>query len=220
MRALLTLALDTAFSPRALLWAPAVPAGILALFVVTWGDGTGATAWPAWNFYEQVRFVEAGVLLWAVPWIARRALPMQSRADTIRLSALTGASPSRLLLGRAVAVLLATATTVLYSAPMAVLAQRMSGGSLVRMALDETAFGALAVLSAMAALWIDRWIASPAVAWVVGVVSLAAVAGSLRGAFHAPAALALAAVTIAAAALLVLLRVADRDLPPDPEEAQ
>lgn len=218
MRGLLTLALDTAFSPRALLWAPVVPAGALALFVLTWGDGTGAAAWPAWSFYEQVRFVEAGVLLWAVPWMARRALPAQTSAEMVRLSALTGAAPSRLLLGRAVAAVVAAALTVLFATPLAILAQRMSGGSLARMALDEAAFVGLAAVAAITALWIDRWIAAPALAWVLGVVVVAVVAGLLRGVLDAPAELALAAVALAAVALFALMHVADGAVLPDREE--
>lgn len=215
MRALLILALDAAFAPRAVLRAPIVPAAALALFVLTWGDGVGATAWPAWTFYDQARLVETVALLWALPWMAGRALPPNSLADRLRLSALTGAAPSRLLLGRALAALLATATTVLCPMPVAILAQRMSGGSLARVAADEAALLGLAALAAVAALWIERRVASPVQAWALGVVLLAAVAGGLYGVLGSSAMAAPAAVTLAALALLALLRAADREVPHD-----
>ncbi|MGE0392527.1 MAG: hypothetical protein AB7I25_08015 [Vicinamibacterales bacterium] len=212
MRSLLRLALDTAFAPRALLLAPAVPAGVVALFVLTWGDGTGATAWPAWTFYDQARLVEILALLWALPWMAGRALPPRARADEIRLSALTGAAPSRLLLARGGAALLATTVTVLFPVPIAILAQRMSGGSLARVAADDAVLLGLACLASVAALWIERRVASPAAAWALGVAVLAALAGGLHGGLDSPAATALAALALAATGLLALLRVADREV--------
>ncbi len=214
MRRLLRLALDTALAPPALLWAGTLPAAAMAVFVASWGDGAGIPTWHAWSFYEQARAIEGGVLLLVLPWVAQRALPAQSRADHLWLAAFTGARPSWLLLSRGGAACAAAALTVLTATPVALLAQRMSGGPLTRVMFDDTAWLGLAGASVVTALWLERRICSPVAAWITNVAVLGVLAGSAWRV--APSAQAAALIGgLAAAGLLALeMRRADRDAAP------
>jgi len=217
MRAALTLALNTALAPHALRWAPAVPAGLLALFVLTWGDGTGVTAWPDWTFYEQTRGLAVGLMVAVLPWTALRALPAMSGTDWMQLSALTGAPPSRLLLARAAAVVIAAAVVVVAPVPILILAQRMSGGPVTQVAIDTAALLGMAAVATVTAAWLEHWAISPASAWGAGAAVLAVSAGSARYALGSPAAIALTSAVVATVGLLLLLRVLDRHATLHPE---
>lgn len=211
MRVILRLMVDTALAPRAFGWVPLLPAAMLVLFVLSWGDGAGAAAWVDVSFYEQVRWLEAGALLWVLPWITARALPRVDAADEVRLSALTGAPPSRLLLARVLAAAVPGALAVLGAAPVAIIAQRMSGGPLARVVLHDAALLAVVALSVAMAAWTSRIATSPVAQWGAGVAVLAGLAAIVTVAALPPQAVAAACVLVAAAGTLGVMRAADHE---------
>ncbi len=208
MGALLALTWDRALAPRSLRWALALPAAGTALFVAAWGDGIGAAPWYPWSFYHQARLVEAGLLLVVLPWVAQRALPGET--DLQDLSALTGLGRSRLLAARWAVALSVVAIAAGSAAPVAILAQRMSGGPLTRVAADEAVWAALALMTIAAATWSRRNL-TPVRAWVASMLVLGGT--GLAIAPDRPLTSALGTAGAALLALVLRAAIADRQDP-------
>ena len=166
MRRLVRLSCDAALTSSAPFWAAGLHVAVLAAFVAAWGDGVGVPLWPSWSFYTQLRVVEVCLLAVLLPWTAARGLPTGEALSRVRLSGLTGAPPSWLLLARAAGTLSATALVSLAPVPVAVLAQRMSGGSLLRVAAHEGALLGLSATAVVTYLCVERRVGDPVTAWV------------------------------------------------------
>ena len=187
--------------------AMAVPAAVAALFVAAWGDGVGVPTWLPWSFYHQLRAVESVCLLAVLPWLAQRALTGDTRAELTHLSAFTGLPPSRLLALRALASYPVVALAGLIPAPAAVLALRMSGGSLSRLPFDESLWLAAAALAVALATWTERH-RDTLTGWGLATLGLGLTGLALRA--FAPLPAALVTLVLAGAVLATACAHADR----------
>ncbi len=170
MRQLVTFSCDAALGSAAPFWAAGLHVAVLAVFVAAWGDGVGVPVWSSWSFYTQLRVVELSLLAVLLPWTAARAMPPGDTTSRVRLSGLTGAPPSRLLLARAAGSLSVTAMVGLAAVPVAILAQRMSGGSLLRVAVHDGALLGLGATAVVMHLWVERSVGDPVKAWMLTTV--------------------------------------------------
>lgn len=202
MRRLVALSCNAALTSSAPLWAAGVHVAVLAAFVAAWGDGTGVPVWSSWSFYTQLRALELAILVVLLPWTSARVLPAADAGARVALSGLTGAPPSWLLLTRAAGGFCAVAMVSLAPLPVAVLAQRLSGGSLLKAGAHEGSLLGLGATAVVIHLWVERHAGSPVTTWAITSCALAvAVVVTLR---LVPGPTAGAAVLSAAAAITLV----------------
>jgi hypothetical protein len=154
-------------------WACAVlQALFLAAFIATWGDGV--PVWPQ-PFFEQFTAVHLVFLALTTPWLATRVVKDDATSMAM-LALITVEKPARLIIARAVALLIALAVYALTALPMTLIAMRISAltpGAIVDSLLWPLALcGLVAVtVGALSALTtIDRvaaWLLASATALAV-----------------------------------------------------
>jgi hypothetical protein len=192
--------------------ATTVHAGLLALFILAWGDGRGVPLLPELSFYEQTRLLQAGLLALLLPWAAARCAAPERGNDLVLLSALTGLAPSRLVAARACAGLAGLVLIVATGLPIAVIAQRMSDVEMPRLIRDEAVMIALALMAWACVLWAQHLSASALRGWLSATILVIALTAATARA--APSAVLAAGIfaLVGGAAVLVLIARADVSL--------
>lgn len=188
----------------------AVHAGLLALFVLGWGDGRGVSLLPGLSFYEQTRLVQAGLLAVLLPWTAARCVAPERGNDLVLLSALTAFAPSRLIAARACAVLAGLVLIIATGLPIALLAQRMSAVDTSRLIRDEGIMISIGMVAWACVLW-ARYLSAGALRGWLG-AALLTVAVIAAGRMAAPSALLAAGAFAVMGGAAVLLLMARTDI--------
>jgi hypothetical protein len=150
---------------RALWTVMCLQQGVLAAFVVVWGDGaptmTGSVS-------EQFSAVHAGLLLFLLPWMAAR---IAGDGRTMAIIAAMGAcTPAKVLMARYLALVLVLFAVSLSVLPLKILAFRVSDVEVWRMAFDLPLIVALcAAAAALATVSVVTGL-SRFSAWIIGTV--------------------------------------------------
>jgi hypothetical protein len=149
------------------LWAVmCVQQGVLAAFIVVWGDGaptmTGSVS-------EQFSSLHAGLLLFLLPWMAARLV---GDGRTIATVAAVGAcTPAKVVSAKCLALVLTLFAVSISVLPLKILASRVSGVEVWRMVFDLPLIIALcAVAAALATVSVVMGLGR-FTAWIVGTVA-------------------------------------------------
>jgi hypothetical protein len=152
---------------RALWTVMCLQQGVLAAFVVVWGDGaptmTGSVS-------EQFSAVHAGLLLFLLPWMAAR---IAGDGRTMAMVAAVGAcTPAKVLMTKYLALVLVLFAVSLSVLPLKILAFRVSDVEVWRMAYDLPLIVALcAAAAALATVSVVTGL-SRFSAWIIGTVAV------------------------------------------------
>lgn len=185
---------------------------ILTAFVLAWSGGPEVPVLGGRVFYQQVRFVQAVLLTIMLPWIAARSVADERGDDVVLLAALTAVRPSRLMLARICAVLVALSSVVVSGLPVAVIASRMSGVPISRMFGDQAAIMALVLIACATSLGWRHVCRGRLAGWAIAGISTGALVVAARLALPSFAATACALATIGGVTLLVITVRSDRSL--------
>jgi hypothetical protein len=180
MRRLLVRELDSLLGDRGPTWVALAHVTIAALFVVAWGDGRGVPLWWQHSFYAQFRLVQWVTLTVLLPWAALRSVARERRDSLLFLALLTATTPSKLLGARWIAVTIGLSLATLSGAPIAVLAQRMSGGSLIAVIHDEITLVVTTGFVGACALWAQHLWSRPLVEWLRAALVITLVLSLIR----------------------------------------
>jgi len=188
----------------ALVGAAIVSAGLLALFPIAWGV-RGIPTLGGISLYDQQFRLEWVLALALLPWTAARVIANERGDDFVGLSALTAIQPSRLLLARLLTATIALVAVIAGALPVVISAQQMSAVAASRLVADQLALLTFALPAAIITVWwmqltTDRllgWLGAAATTLIV--VTL----GRLSVATMNQAAIALAAISVCAAAILL-----------------
>jgi hypothetical protein len=152
---------------RALWTVMCLQQGVLAAFIVVWGDGaptmTGSVS-------EQFSAVHAGLLLFLLPWMAAR---IAGDGRTMAMVAAVGAcTPAKVLMTKYLALVLVLFAVSLSVLPLKILAFRVSDVEVWRMAYDLPLIVALcAAAAALATVSVVTGL-SRFSAWIIGTVAV------------------------------------------------
>ena len=184
-----------------------VHVGLLTLFILGWGNGTGVPLLPDFSFYEQTRLVQAGLLALVLPWAAARCAARERGDDLVLLSVLTGVAPSRLIAARACAGLAGLVLIVTSGLPIALVAQRMSAVDISRVIRDEAVMISIAMTAWWCVLWARYLTARVLRGWLGATALTVAVMAATGLAVSSPVlAAGMLAATGGAAVLLLMVR--------------
>jgi hypothetical protein len=187
-----------------------VHVGLLALFILGWGNGRGVPLLPDLSFYDQTRVLQAGLLALLLPWTAARCAAPERANDLVLLSALTGLAPSRLLAARACAGLAGLVLIVASGLPIALIAQRMSAVEISRLVRDEAVMISLALMAWACVLWARHLSASALRGWLgAAILTIALMAAT---GLAVPSAVLAAGIFIVLGGAAVLLLIARADV--------
>jgi hypothetical protein len=182
MGALFQRELDVALRSRAFVISAAAHAGVLAAFLLTWGDpSSGVLAND--GIYGAISIVQATVLALLLPWTAARCTAAERGDDLVLLAAMTAVQPSRVVLVRFAAVLAALAAVLGTGLPVTILAVRMSNASATQWLASQALMLAIAVAAgAFVAVWrqelrdrLSAWLAAEASTAAIVVIAVVAV---------------------------------------------
>jgi len=188
----------------ALVSAAIVSAAVMAMFPVAWGV-RGIPTLDGASLYDQQFRLEWIVMLLILPWTAARVIATERSDDLVRLSAATALQPSRVLIARLFAAVLALLLVVAGPLPMVVTAQQMSATPGARVIGDQLALAAFALPTAVIAIWWMQVAGDRLLGWLGAAVTTVTliVLTRLGGATMDQAAFALATIGSAAAAVLI-----------------
>lgn len=209
MGALIVREVDVMARRPAFAAAIAVHVGVLALFVLGWGDGVGVSLLPGFSFYEQLRLVQAALLALLLPWTAARCMAQERGDDLVLLSALTAIRPSRLLAARAGAVLAGLILVVASGIPIALIAQRMSASGTPRLIRDEGVMISIAMMAWACVLWARHRSPHALRGWLGAALSTVAAVAAARMAIPSAVLAAGALAVTGGGAVLLLVARAD-----------
>ena len=212
MRALLQRELEIVARRPAFMVSTCAHVVILAGFVLAWSGTRGVPVLPHREFYQQARLVQAVTLAILLPWTAARSVADERGDDLVLLAALMAMRPSRLMLARACAVLVALGCVVATGLPVMVLAQRISVGPIFRVFRDEATMMTLTVLACAMALGWRHVCRDRLLGWMAAALSTIALAAALPLTLPSYAVAACAFAVIGGATLLWIAVRSDSSL--------
>ena len=187
----------------------AAHAGLLALFVLAWGNGTGVPLFPDLSFYEQTRLVQAGLLAVLLPWTVARCVAPERGNDLVLLSVLTAFAPSRVIAARACAGLAGLVLIVATGLPVALLAQRMSAVEMSQVLRDEGVMISIGMIALASVLWARHLSARALAGWLGAAILTVAVMAAAGLAAPSAVLAGVAFAVIGGGAVLLLMARAD-----------
>ena len=188
----------------ALVAAAIVSATLLALFPVAWGV-RGIPTLRGISLYDQQFRLEWILALVLLPWTAARVVATERGDDLVGLSVLTAIQPSRLLLARLLATTIALAVVIGAALPVVISAQQMSAIPATRVIADQLALLAFALPAAIITVWWMQVATARLLGWLGAAATTLILVALARFSVATmnQAAVALAAISIGAAAILL-----------------
>jgi hypothetical protein len=121
------------YRTRAFWAATAIYVSVLALFMLTWGDGLPVPTWG--TNWQQFNFIQRAVLMLVLPWTAARCAATSNR-DLILLATAAGHPPSRILVAKSLALAISLIGLALSALPIELLMQEMAARPLMAVGTD------------------------------------------------------------------------------------
>jgi hypothetical protein len=189
----------------------ALHVGLLAMFLVAWGDGRGVPLLAPRSIYEQLRLIQVPLLALLLPWVAARSLD-ERRDDFVRLSAVTGLRPSLLLGAKAIALVVSLTAVALAGLPVAMIASRMSVAEAGALMMDEAATAGIALAAGSACLISCVAARGRVAGWAGATLAVLSIVFAALNTTTSPAAAGVVAAAAGLPAMALLIGLADSRL--------